>query len=211
MRTEDLIRALAEDGQPGTPPRRALLVALLSSVVVVGVLFGLTLGPRANLMSLFGSWRFDLKLAYVVALTALAAHGVMKLTNPVERPARAVWHLTPAVLLLVCGLAAEMWLVPAGEFGRRMIGTNATACLMAIPLYALAPLGAFLYAMRSGAPSSATATGALIGLLSAALGASFYALHCTDDSPLFVALWYTIAIAVMTGVGALLGRRLLRW
>jgi hypothetical protein len=36
-------------------------------------------------------------------------------------------------------------------------------------------------------------------------------MHCPDDSPLFVAVWYPIAIAFMTAVGAALGARLLRW
>lgn len=211
MKTDDLIRALAEDERTGGSPRRSLLAALLGSIVAVAVLFAATLGPRPNLPELLGSWRFDLKLVYVWALTALAVHGVMKLANPVEQPGRAFRHLAPALLLLVAGLVVELWLVPTGDYGRRLIGRNAVACLTAIPFFSLVPLGAFLYAMRDGAPASATWTGALIGLLSAGLGASFYALHCTDDSPLFVAFWYTIAIGVVTAAGALLGRRLLRW
>jgi hypothetical protein len=43
------------------------------------------------------------------------------------------------------------------------------------------------------------------------LGGAFYAAHCFDDSPLFVATWYTLAIAFVTGLGALLGSKLLRW
>ena len=43
------------------------------------------------------------------------------------------------------------------------------------------------------------------------LAAAIYAWHCPDDSPLFVATWYTIAISMVTAVGFLLGRRLLRW
>jgi hypothetical protein len=37
-----------------------------------------------------------------------------------------------------------------------------------------------------------------------------YAAHCTDDSPLFVATWYTLATALVTAIGALLGVRFLR-
>jgi hypothetical protein len=46
--------------------------------------------------------------------------------------------------------------------------------------------------------------------LSAGLAATLYASHCTDDSPLFVATWYTIATALVTAIGALVGSRVLR-
>jgi hypothetical protein len=53
--------------------------------------------------------------------------------------------------------------------------------------------------------------GAVAGLLSAGLAATLYASHCTDDSPLFVATWYTISTALVTAIGALVGPRVLRF
>ena len=47
--------------------------------------------------------------------------------------------------------------------------------------------------------------------MAALSGATLYAFHCFDDSPLFVATWYTLATLVVTAAGALVGRRLLRW
>ncbi|MBD3765305.1 MAG: DUF1109 family protein, partial [Rhodobacterales bacterium] len=41
--------------------------------------------------------------------------------------------------------------------------------------------------------------------------AAGYALHCTEDSPLFFVLWYGLGILVPTLAGAWLGRRLLAW
>ncbi|OYZ89891.1 MAG: hypothetical protein B7Y01_03290, partial [Xanthobacter sp. 17-67-6] len=35
--------------------------------------------------------------------------------------------------------------------------------------------------------------------------------HCPDDSPLFVAVWYCSAIAIVVGAGYLMGARVLRW
>lgn len=43
------------------------------------------------------------------------------------------------------------------------------------------------------------------------VSATGYALHCTDDSLAFVALWYGGTIALCTVAGATLGLRLLRW
>jgi hypothetical protein len=43
------------------------------------------------------------------------------------------------------------------------------------------------------------------------MSAAGYALHCTDDSLPFIALWYGGAIVMCTLAGAVLGPRLLRW
>ena len=74
----------------------------------------------------------------------------------------------------------------------------------------LAPLAARCH-LRRGAPASPTLAGAAAGLLAALSGASLYAFHCFDDSPLFVATWYTLAALPMVAIGALAGHRLLRW
>lgn len=213
MRTEDLIRTLAEDTQVGPSPRRSLQLAALGSVAFVAVLFWVTMGPRPDVPELLtGSWRFALKVAFALSLALLAARGVLRLANPVESPRRAALDLLPAVLLLALGVAAEAYSKAGADVMLRLaIGHNGRICLVSIMLLSAAPLAAMLYAMRNGAPASATATGALIGVTSAAFAAAFYALHCTDDSPLFVALWYTIGIAAVTAVGALLGHKLLRW
>jgi hypothetical protein len=47
--------------------------------------------------------------------------------------------------------------------------------------------------------------------LSAGFAATLYAAHCTDDSPLFVATWYTLAAAAVAAIGAVAGSRVLRF
>ena len=76
---------------------------------------------------------------------------------------------------------------------------------MALPL-----LAAALFGLRHGAATRPTAAGASAGLLSGGLAATVYAAHCPDDSPLFVATWYSIGIGLVAGAGALAGRRMLR-
>jgi hypothetical protein len=84
-------------------------------------------------------------------------------------------------------------------------------CLVAIPLIAVGPLAAFLLALRSGAPTAPRRAGAAAGLVAAGLAATLYAAHCSDDSPLFVAAWYSLAISLVVAAGAVLGPRVLRW
>lgn len=70
---------------------------------------------------------------------------------------------------------------------------------------------AALIALRHGAPGRPALAGAFAGLLSAGFAATLYASQCIDDSPLFVATWYSIAIAAVTAIGALAGKKLLRF
>ena len=92
-----------------------------------------------------------------------------------------------------------------------VIGADAAVCMKSIPSLALAPLAGVLIALRQGAPTRPGLAGAVAGLLAGAIGAALYATHCPDDSPFFVATWYTLGIAIVTAVGAIAGLRLLRW
>ena len=93
----------------------------------------------------------------------------------------------------------------------RLVGNNSKVCLTAIPLLSLPLLAAALIGLRHGAPTRPALAGAIAGMLSAGLAATLYASHCTDDSPLFVATWYTIATALVTAIGALAGAKVLRF
>ena len=68
-----------------------------------------------------------------------------------------------------------------------------------------------LIALRQGAPTRPTLTGVVAGLFAGGVAAAIYAAHCPDDSPLFVALWYSLGIAIVALVGGLAGRLALRW
>lgn len=132
MRTEDLIRTLAEDTQVGPSPRRSLRLATLGSVAFVAVLFWVTMGPRPDVPELLtGSWRFALKVAFALSLALLAARGVLRLANPVESPRRAALDLLPAVLLLALGVAAEAYSKAGADVMLRLaIGHNGRICLV---------------------------------------------------------------------------------
>ena len=93
----------------------------------------------------------------------------------------------------------------------RAIGTNSRLCVVSITALSIAPLAALLFALRAGAARSPALAGAAAGLLAGGLAATLYAMHCFDDSPLFVTLWYIPAVALVASMGAASGSRLLRW
>ena len=91
------------------------------------------------------------------------------------------------------------------------MGTNSRLCLTFIPLIGIGPLTAFIVAMRHGAPARPGLSGAVAGLLAGAVAATFYAAHCVDDSPLFIAIWYGLAIAGLSAAGAVAAKVWVRW
>lgn len=213
MRTDDLIKALSADARNVEPPIGVTIaVAVAIGSVSSLLLFLWLLGPRPDFSEVItGSIRFLLKFVVTLSVAFPAFVLLRGLSRPDFVAGRRLWWfgLAPA-LLAVSGLF-EMASLPSNEWHALMIGQNSSLCVTMIPLLSLAPLAAVLYALKAGAPASPTIAGAVGGLLSAAIGATLYASRCTDDSPLFVALWYPFGIILMTMLGALIGKRCLRW
>ncbi|WP_371348188.1 NrsF family protein [Ancylobacter sp. IITR112] len=212
MKTDDLIRALAADTRRSAPPlgtvRRA---ALVLAVLLAGAVFSLSLGPRPDALAALETVRFLFKFVVTLALAASAFVLLGRLVRPGEAARAPLGWLLAGPLLLVIGVGLELLAVPAAEWSTRLVGVNARTCLTFIPLIGAAPLVVFLAVLRHGAPTRPVLAGAVAGLLAGGLAAAFYAAHCPDDSPLFVASWYSLAIAGLAAAGALIGPRVARW
>jgi hypothetical protein len=212
MKTNDLIRALAADC--ATRPmslRRAFAVAMIPGVVVALSLFFVILGPRPHCFALLAEPRFLFKVCLAFLLVVLSAELVMRVAKPGAETHRAALMLAIVPALLAAACLLEFFSVPAALWSQKLIGTNALVCLKSIPFLGLAPLAAALFCLRQGAPEHPALAGAAAGLLAGAIGAALYASHCPDDSPLFVAAWYSLAIGFVAALGAIAGARLLRW
>jgi hypothetical protein len=210
MQTGDFIRVLVADHRPGAASvGRGLALALAIGFAVSALAFTLALGPRSDIAAAAATPRFLLKFVETLLLAATAALLALRLVQPAARiPALAI---LAAPALLAVAVTIELALVPPAQWPEKLIGSNSLVCLTAVPLLSLPILAAALFGLRRGAAAHATLAGAAAGLLASGLAATLYAMHCTDDSPLFVALWYSIAIAVVTALGAFAGKRLLRW
>lgn len=211
MRTDHLIEALAADsGAPMAHARYALWSAWLVGGVGAGLLLFGTIGARTDLAAALTTWRFDLKLFLVVAAVAAAVVDCKSCLRPdVDRTIH--WPTYAVAALLLSSVVFELAVTPRSQWGTKLVGTNNLFCLVAVPALAIAPFIAIFWAVKRGAPASPSFAGAAAGRLAATTAAAFYALHCFDDSPLFVATWYSIAIVAMSSVGAVLGQRALRW
>jgi hypothetical protein len=212
METDQLIRTLAADNaHRARPVGFVLALALLAAAPVSVAMFFAGLGFRPDVMTAMHNPFFDLKFAVTLALAIPAIAVSLHLSRPEASLHGWGWLLLIPAGLLVAGISGEMMMPQRLPMMTRLIGNNARLCLTAIPLISLPLLTAALIGLRHGAPGRPAVAGALAGLLSAGLAATLYASHCTDDSPLFVATWYTIATAAVTAIGALAGSRVLRF
>jgi hypothetical protein len=212
METDQLIRTLAADSaHRARPVGWVLTLALLAAAPVSMAIFFASLGVRPDVMTAMHNPFFDLKFAVTLALAISAIAVGLHLSRPEASLHGWAWLLLIPAGLLAGGIASEMMLPQRLPMMTRLIGSNSRTCLTAIPLISLPLLAAALLGLRHGAPARPAVTGAIAGLLSAGLAATLYASHCPDDSPLFVATWYTIATALVAAVGALAGSRVLRF
>jgi hypothetical protein len=212
METERLIRTLALDaGHRQRPVGAVLAAALLLAMPVSVALFMSILGMRPDVRTAMHNPFFDLKFVVTMALAITAIVVSLHLARPEASLRGWGWLLLIPVALIALGIGAEMMMPHQRPWLTRLIGNNARACVSAIPLFSLPLLAGALWALRRGAPARPALAGAIAGLLSAGLGATLYASHCTDDSPLFVATWYPLATAMVVAVGAIAGRKLLRY
>ncbi|KEQ07050.1 MULTISPECIES: NrsF family protein [Pseudorhizobium] len=211
MKTDELINLLSQDSAVRFRFGQALAVALLAGVLLAGLFFFAAMGFRPDIYAALESLRFIFKLVVTLALFLAASNLMVQIGRPGARLQWPAVTLVLVPLLLVGAVVAELAAVPSARWGAQMIGRNAHECLSLIPLLSIGPLSAFILALRQGAPQHPGRAGAVAGLAAGGLAAAFYASNCTDDSPLFVALWYTLAIGIVTGAGYLAGKRWLTW
>jgi hypothetical protein len=212
MKTEDLIRALAADAEAKVVPLgRALILGLLPALAISGLLYSFMLAPRPHLLALIAEPRIMFKLGFPLALAGCAGVTLLRLVRPCSDLRLCLAMLAVLALALAAAVVSELVLVPHALWRASMMGHYALACSVCIPLLSAAPLVAAFIVMRQGAPTHPALAGAGVGFLASAIGAAIYATHCPDDSPLFLATWYVLAIACVTALGAIAGTRVLRW
>lgn len=211
MKTDQLIAALAADAGPERELGTVLLLQLLPALAA-SVLF-LLAGPglREDLGQALQSPVSSMRLVLSLVLGLLALRLGLALAQPgcVRRGQARIIAVIPLV-------AAGLWLwtaraTPPGGLGMAIQGKTIGLCLFFIPLLASLPTLAILMSLRRGASMAPRRSAIAAGLAGGGFGAAIYALHCTEDSPLFYVTWYGVAILAVTLVSGVFGARLLRW
>lgn len=211
MKTDELIDLLARGAGPApraVVARRLLPAALAGLLLATALALGLGGPLPAAMFATPAPW---LKLGYTAALAAAAAWWLAGLARPLGR-VQGPRRLLAGVVVGMAVIGALGWLATP-EAGRwvALTGHSWLACPFNVLGLSLPGLGLALWALRGLAPTRPRTAGAAAGWMAGALGAFGYAFSCTESAAPFVAVWYTLGIALCGGLGALLGPRLLRW
>ena len=213
MKTNDLIAMLATGAvavEPHTAARR-YASAIGGGALAAALLLLALLGVRPDLAATALLPMFWVKLAFVAALVTASLFAAVRLSRPgvaldwvpgaLAAPVLAMWLLA-AVVLAGAGPDTR---------ARMFFGDTWTSCPLLVAMLSAPVFAGVLWAMKGLAPTRLALAGAAAGLLSGAVGALVYCLHCPELAAPFLGFWYLLGMLIPTAVGALLGPRLLRW
>ena len=212
MQTDDLVRVLAASAPAVTPLRspHARMATWLALSMGYAALVVMVVGPRADLAVKLGEPRFVIEVVAALSTSMLAAAAAFCAGCP-GRPLWERFAPLPALLLWLGSLGEGCWQswVRSGPDG--LVLTPDLICFPSILLVSILPGLLILAMIRRGAPIAPVTTTMLAALASASLGAAALRLFHTQDASIMVLVWQFGSVMLLTLVGALLGRSLLRW
>jgi hypothetical protein len=213
MKTDDLVAMLSANVEPIERGlvRRTISIAVAAGVAIALCLMLAGLGVRADLTTTRAVVFLLLKVAFALMVVGLAVGYLMRLARPGARQGISPFTIVvPFAAVALLG-AISLGGAPSSHWNRMILGDEWLECLLSIPIIAIVPFAVTIFAVRRAAPTNLVRAGAVAGLIAGGISAMAYALHCTDDSLPFVAVWYGATIVLCTLAGAALGPRLLRW
>lgn len=213
MKTDDLISLLATGAgavEPHAAQRRyakALVVGALGALLLMLSMLSI----RRDLADAAMLPMFWLKIGFVASVVAASLFAVLRLSRPGAR-IDGVPRLIAAPLSVIWVIAAYV-LIQADPTERANLfyGSTAAYCPFLIALFSVPAFVAVIWAMKGLAPTRPRLAGFAAGLLSGATAALVYCLHCPEIEAPFIGFWYVLGMLIPAGVGAMLGRVLLRW
>lgn len=213
MKTDDLVALLSANLEPvdRNAVVRTLHVAIAAAAIAaVGIVLA-GLGLRPDLTTTRALIYLTIKLAFAIGIVGLAMAYLMRLARPGGERRMSLFLIAVPFLIVVILASISLGFAPPAHWDRMIVGDEWLECLLSIPVIAIVPFAASIWAVRRAAPTNLVRAGAFAGLVAGGVSAMAYALHCTDDSLPFIAVWYGGTIVLCTLAGATLGPRLLRW
>lgn len=213
MKTEDLITMLATGAgaveAPAASRRYAMAIAWGAAGATLLMLTLLQIRHDLGQAALLPT--FWIKVGFVASLAAASLFAVLRLS----RPGATISWVPVALGLPVLGIwaIAAFTLIEAEPMERAQLffGDTWKSCPVLIAMLSVPVFAAVLHTMKDLAPTRPRLAGFAAGLLSGAVAAVVYCLHCPETGAPFIGVWYLLGTLIPAGVGALLGNSLLRW
>lgn len=211
MKTHELIELLGKQAAPHPryPAFERFVIALAcgTSLAATIAIFSLGMVP-ASMFQEAAPW---IKLVYGMALVLVCGLLAARLGRPAA-PFKLPANLLGGLILIMLGLGAySVFRTPDEMRLSAIAGHSWLICPVAILGLSIPSLLSSFWAMKGLAPTQLRLSGFVCGLFAGAAGSIGYALACTETSAAFIAIWYSLGVLVVGGVGAAFGPRVLRW
>jgi hypothetical protein len=213
MTTDQLITLLAADLKP-VDLRRTLRAVIVALVIGTAAAFGVMLlifGIQPEMPGVRNPEFLVIKLLFAFAIVVTGTIFLPRLARPAA-------HMPSSFALIFIPFAAiaaaAVVVLGSAHFSTwtgMILGKDWLTCLLSIPLLAVLPFTALIWALSIGAPTDRTRAGEIAGLVAGGLGALACAFPCADGPLPSIALWYGLPITICASFGAKLGPGLLRW
>ena len=213
MKTDELIQSLSGDlaaVPPGAVARRIALGVGAGALASVAVMLA-WLGLRPDLAQAVSTPMFWMKFGYSALTGLFLALVLSRLAKPAARPGALVaLAAAPFAVVAIMALVRFNQSVPEARH-HLLMGHTSSLCPWRILVIGAPVLAGAVWAVRGLAPTRLLLAGLVAGGCAGGLGAAVYAFACTETSAPFLAVWYTLGMALAAGLGAVAGSRLLRW
>lgn len=213
MNTDDFISMLASGV---TPVDRRTLAKRFSGAMLAGLL-GATLlviaimGVRPDLAQVMATPIFWAKIAFPLCLMIGALSMVVRLARPGVASGPGKILIVAAVASVWIASIYVLLVAPPDDRIAIILGETWKVCALNITLLSIPGFVAVFWALNGLAPTNLALSGACGGLLAGSMATIAYSLRCPEMQIPFWGVWYLLGMLVPTVLGALLGRRWLRW
>lgn len=196
---DGLISTLSTDLKPvrrRNMPREALVLLALGGVELALILAAGVMRPDMGRMILSAPMMW--KIGSLMLLAGVTCAIAMRSLAPPAAPRRG--------LVLVAGLAglailAGTTVTSAAERGlpllERLAPVHGALCATAIIVLALPLMAALAVLMRRAAPVRPKDSALACGLAASTSGALIFTVCCPMNDPLYIVVWYSVAIAIV--------------
>lgn len=208
--TDSLILDLSADLAPvkrRSVPREAALLAAVGAAELVLLLGAGAMRPDMGrvILSPFMIW----KIGSLAALAGVTCAIAMQSFTP---PASSRRGLLLALGLAALAIVAGMFVTSAADSGRslldRLLPVHGLLCATSIIVLATPLVAALAALMRHAAPVRPKQSALACGLAAATSGALVFTVCCPMNDPLYIAVWYSLGVAIVAGLARwLLPRR----
>ena len=213
MKTDDLISLLAAGVAPvdRRAPAKRFSIAVLAGLLGAILLMVTLKGVRPDLGEVMATPIFWAKIAFPLCLMIGALGMVIRLARPGATSGPGKILIVAAVTAVWVGAVYVLMATAPDNRVAIILGNTWRVCALNIALLSIPGFVAVFWALRGLAPTNLTLSGACGGLLAGSMATIAYSFHCPEMQVTFWAVWYLLGMLVPTILGALLGRRWLRW